>query len=449
MHALGLAHPGNYEYGQEQSILPNGQYDHSRLSNLSYFSSDGGFILPSVYLEDNPEAQGSTYLEAYTPMLADLYAIEMIYGTENTLDNVNVGNTVHKIPNEILDDPWGITITDLSDYGIDVINLLNTTNDNILYLEPGYGSSLDGRDYNFFIYWDSKIENVIGSNQNDTIFGNALNNHIGGAIGDDIIFGQGGQDTIYGDAGNDRLYGGMATDLDEDGNFGESYTVSNGEEIHETENLEQSDPANANLEIYGGSGNDYILGGRLQDTLFGEADNDTIYGEDGEDILYGGEGQNFLYGGENSDILKAGNGIDTLDGGNGSDLILGESYYTFSHVTETNLPPSGDKIYGGNDSDIILAGYGDDTIHGGDNPDFILGNKGDDTLFGGSGGDNFYFKKGDGTDTIEDLEFGDTLEFEQELLFSTQADFDTYISSIEFRFPDLNQNIIKLVSLLQ
>ena len=123
----------------------------------SYYSPDGSQLPISFYFSDNPNIEGS-YIEAYTPMLADLYAIEMIYGKENTLDNVNVGSTIHKIPDEILDDPWGITITDLGEDETDLISLTNTTNNNILYLEPGYGSSLDGRDYNFFIYWDSKIE---------------------------------------------------------------------------------------------------------------------------------------------------------------------------------------------------------------------------------------------------------------------------------------------------
>lgn len=424
LHALGLFHPGNYNSNNGTRTY---DLDSSQISMVSYYSPDGSPFQPSVYLLDNPNIDGS-YIEAYTPMLADLYAIELIYGRENTLDNVNVGDTIHKIPDDILNDPWGITITDLGEGETDVINLLNTTNDNILYLEPGYGSSLDGRDYNFFIYWDSKIENVIGSNQNDTVYGNELDNHISGAIGHDVIFGQGGSDTLYGDAGDDRLYGGIATDTNNNGIFGEVYIDGNGNEVHETANLHYSDTANAAVTIYGGSGNDYIVGARKQDTLYGGADNDTIigsvakdyiYGDDansaleGNDLLFGQGGGDFIYGGKGDDKINGGSGHDRLYGGNNTDVLMGES--------------GNDKLYGDYGDDVISGGEGNDYIKGGANNDWIMGNEGTDTLFGGSGADVFYFREPDGSDTIMDFGTGDVLEFEFELLQYTDQFGQLYV----------------------
>ncbi|GKY86634.1 hypothetical protein [Sinisalibacter aestuarii] len=56
------------------------------------------------------------------------------------------------------------------------------------------------------------IENVLGSNQDDTIFGSSIRNVLRGRPGDDVIYGRGGHDVIYGGNGNDQLWGGWGRD---------------------------------------------------------------------------------------------------------------------------------------------------------------------------------------------------------------------------------------------
>ena len=51
-------------------------------------------------------------------------------------------------------------------------------------------------------------ENVIGSNQPDTLVGNAQNNVIQGRFGIDRMWGLGGHDLMLGGAHNDRYDGG-------------------------------------------------------------------------------------------------------------------------------------------------------------------------------------------------------------------------------------------------
>ncbi len=58
----------------------------------------------------------------------------------------------------------------------------------------------------------SNTENVIGSNQRDTIKGDAANNVINGGAGADFLSGRGGTDTIVGGAGADRMRGGAGND---------------------------------------------------------------------------------------------------------------------------------------------------------------------------------------------------------------------------------------------
>lgn len=65
------------------------------------------------------------------------------------------------------------------------------------------------------IYTDTliSIENVIGSQGNDTIYGNYQDNVLEGGNGHDYIDGGDGDDTLRGGAGNDTLNGGFGFDL--------------------------------------------------------------------------------------------------------------------------------------------------------------------------------------------------------------------------------------------
>ena len=56
------------------------------------------------------------------------------------------------------------------------------------------------------------IENLIGSNNDDTFTGNSLNNILNGGNGNDVLKGAAGRDTLIGGAGNDVLIGGKGLD---------------------------------------------------------------------------------------------------------------------------------------------------------------------------------------------------------------------------------------------
>lgn len=56
------------------------------------------------------------------------------------------------------------------------------------------------------------IEQILGSNFNDSLSGGALNDSLQGKLGADYLYGNGGNDTLYGQEGNDVLYGGLGND---------------------------------------------------------------------------------------------------------------------------------------------------------------------------------------------------------------------------------------------
>ena len=93
------------------------------------------------------------------------------------------------------------------------------------------------------------IENLVGSNYNDTLDGSGAGNSLNGATGIDVLSGQGGADKLTGGGGADTLHG--------------------------------------------DSGNDSVVGSGGADDLFGDEDDDTLNSKDnvnGNDRLDGGTG---------------------------------------------------------------------------------------------------------------------------------------------------------------
>ena len=140
----------------------------------------------------------------------------------------------------------------------------------------------------------SGFEDVVGSNNADTIAGDGGSNKIAASGGHDLVHGGDGADTILAGAGNDT--------------------------------------------VYGGAGSDSLVSGGGADFLFGEGANDTLEGLLGNDVLDGGNGADLLDGGDGNDTLIGGNGADTLIGGAGRDVFV------FNTVAEIGLGATSDRV---------------------------------------------------------------------------------------------------------
>ena len=95
-----------------------------------------------------------------------------------------------------------------------------------------------------------EIENLVGSNFNDTLIGNGGDNKLAGLGGNDSLTGNGGNDTLSGDNGNDTLSGGSGQDI-----------------------------------LSGGDGADVLVGGDDHDVMIGGAGRDTMTGGVGLDYF--------------------------------------------------------------------------------------------------------------------------------------------------------------------
>ncbi|MCR6500153.1 calcium-binding protein [Shinella sp. CPCC 101442] len=147
------------------------------------------------------------------------------------------------------------------------------------------------------------IENLTGSNFNDTLTGTNSANSIIGATGNDTIFGLGGNDSLFGQDGNDTLIGGAGADALSGGNGSDraSYQTATAGVVASL-TTPASNTGDAAGDTYSSIEN-----------LTGSAFNDTLTGNSSGNILIGGSGNDTLNG-------RAGN--DTLTGGGGNDTFL-------------------------------------------------------------------------------------------------------------------------------
>ncbi|EDL48477.1 M10 family metallopeptidase C-terminal domain-containing protein [Erythrobacter sp. SD-21] len=409
-HALGLGHAGNYNgaasYANDATYLN----DSWATTVMSYFDQS-----ENTYFSQ----QGFNSVYVGTPMLADIVAIQNLYGAPSTRtgDDIYGFNSVgiDAVFNATLYPDIAYTIYDSG--GHDTLDYSGFAADQVIDLRPEMYSSVGGNIGNVAIARGVILEDAIGGSGADQLIGNDVTNVLWGNGGDDVIdggiladilWGGDGNDTLVGSAGNDTLRGEAGNDTI-DGGASWDY-------------------------LFGGPGNDTLTGGNGNDGLFGDAGDDTLDGGAGADLLRGGGGEDYLdagagndvikgewasdtlLGGDGDDIILAGDGLDTVIAGSGNDLVYGEAGRDTIYGADGD-----DRLYGASEDDLLVGGDGDDELFGGAGDDRIAGRAGNDLLTGGAGNDLFVF--GDygagNVDTITDFQEGDKIGLDRSLLFGT------------------------------
>ena len=281
-----------------------------------------------------------------------------------------------------------------------------------------------------------EIENLIGSNQNDSLEGDSQANVILGSAGDDLLAGLAGEDTLIGGNGSDtasyvKSQVGVVVDLART-TAQVSPGDASGDVLSEIENLLGSNfddslkGSNEDNFLSGGTGNDTLQGLLGADTLDGGAGIDTadyslssigisvdlrntlqaetggaigdtlidienIVGTSSADSITGNDSDNVLVGLAGADTLSGGGGTDTVDYSSSDaavsvDLRLSTGQISLGHANGDVLR-SIEFIVGSRHSDLLIGDSFGNRLEGGDGNDTLSGLAGADTLVGGAGED--------------------------------------------------------------
>ena len=288
------------------------------------------------------------------------------------------------------------------------------------------------------------IENVFGSNFNDTITGSSVANQLHGGEGNDVIKGGGGNDFLDGGNGNDILQsdgfgnsvldggagddtfkgtGGADTLIGGAGSDTVDYSHRNGVTVSLGDPLPYwAGPPLQHGEFFS---IENLTGSPGQDTLVGDGGSNVIRGLGGRDALIGGGGADIMYGGTDSDAYYVDNAGDIVweyAGEGTGDYVIASTSYALTAGSEIeqlqvdNYSSAAPINLTGNEfNNFIFGSYGDNIIDGGGGADHMSGRQGNDTYIVDNVGDSLF----------ENGEIYSTPEIESE-------GFDTVLTSVSF-----------------
>jgi len=193
-HALGLDHPGDYNYSPGQVF--------SYGSQAEYYQDSWQYTVMSYFGETNT---GGNFRGSYasTPMLHDIAAIQSLYGVRT---NTRVGNTVYGFNSNA-----GVTaydfrlnsrpvVTIYDNGGYDSLDCSGFGTGNRIDLRAGSFSSVGGLTNNVAIAENTIIRRAVGGGGADTFIANGYGC---------TLEGRGGSDTFYSGAGTDIMIAGF------------------------------------------------------------------------------------------------------------------------------------------------------------------------------------------------------------------------------------------------
>ena len=251
----------------------------------------------------------------------------------------------------------------------------------------GIGANDGYTSRNYEDEWFS-IENITGTNYDDTLTGLDTGSTIKGLAGNDVLNGGAANDVLEGGAGADQIAGGGGT----------------------------------NTASYAGSTQGVYVNLTTGTTIGGDATGDVLsgiqylQGSASGDELMGTSGANYINAGAGDDWIDASAGADTNDGGDGFDTI-DYSQTSFvagavpaisanlgaGTVTVRNADGSTTTQNASNEEQIIGTSSNDSFSGAGTAWNFTWdGDGGTDTISGGSGSDTYVFGRGYGNVTVTD-----------------------------------------------
>jgi serralysin len=311
-----LGHTGNYDGSADYSTDALFANDGWPTTIMSYFDQQ-----ESTYFAD----QGFSRVYLATPMIADIAAIQLLYGGSTT---TRTGDTTYGFNSNAGRNSFDATLhpnvayTVFDSGGTDTLNYSGFSANQIITLAAGSFSNVGGFTGNVSIAVGTTIENALGGGGYDVLRGNSANNMLTGGAGNDQLYGNGGNDVLVGGGGSDALTGGAGGDA-----FEGSASSLSGDTIFDFAADDLIIIADAQLATFS-----FSLSGS---TLTYSGGSLTLHGVEGELVAEAADGGGVqlrlatpagpnVTGTVGDDTLTGGTGDDTLDGFAGADTMYGE-----------------------------------------------------------------------------------------------------------------------------
>jgi hypothetical protein len=188
-HALGLGHAGDYNGNANYPTDALYANDSWATTVMSYFSQTENSYFSGLGFDRN-------YL--LTPMIADMVAMQRLYGLSTTTRNTNTtygfNSNAGSIYQASATANGAYTIFDAG--GTDTLDFSGYAFNQRIDLNPETFSNIGGDTGNVAIARGTIIENAIGGSRSDVIIGNSAANVLTGLAGVDTLTGGSGNDTF-------------------------------------------------------------------------------------------------------------------------------------------------------------------------------------------------------------------------------------------------------------
>ena len=378
-HALGLGHEGNYNDVAKYPFDSSFQNDAWATSIMSYFSQ-----------HDNTYFAGQGFSEdfAVTPMMADIVAMQALYGLSTitrTGDttygfNSNAGRAVYDAT-QFTD----VAYTIFDSGGNDTLDYSGFSANQLINLNPETFSNIGPNIGNVSIGRGVVIENAIGGSGADVLTGNDVANWLQGNGGNDTLNGGLGDDRLSGGSGTNGLNGGSGSDW---ADYTAGVTAAVAANLGTGAATYNSGAAHDNF-----SSVENILGSTFNDVLTGDGNANIIEGNLGNDTLDGAGGV------DTASYARASAAVTVNLGTVGAQNTVAAGNDTLSNFENLLGSDFNDTLTGNASANVITGGLGNDTLDGAGGADTLVGGLGNDSYAIDNAGDVITEAGGEGTDT--------------------------------------------------
>ena len=379
-HALGLNHPGNYNFTPGSSI----EYE----THAQFIQDSDRYTLMTYFDESNTDAY--YYDHPQTLMLFDILAVQQLYGVNY---NTRAGNTVYGFGSNAggvydfsTNSAPALCIWDGG--GIDTLNVSGFSQAAHVDLREGMFSSVGGYVHNISIAFGAVIENAVTGAGADTLIGNAAANVLNGGAGADTMQGLGGNDTYYVDNRGDVI-------IEAVGGGTDRVLASTHYELTASAEVEQlSTTDNAGTTAIN------LVGNAFAQTLTGNNGANVLNGMGGADVMYGLGGNDTYYVDNAGDVV-----VEAVGGG--SDRVLASISYALAASAEVEqLSTTNDagtaaiNLTGNAFAQTLIGNNGANVLNGMGGADVMAGLGGNDMYYVDNRGDVIVESVGGGNDRV-------------------------------------------------